>query len=71
MANTVIVSPKTILPGNCDKTWIKMPVPKLNRVTGAWAWFLPWYAAYDERLVPMTVTGYIRIPNKPRYTALT
>ena len=51
-----------------DKAWVCMPVPKLNKVTGTWACFHQWCTGYDERLVPMTITGYILTHNKPRYT---
>ena len=67
VANTVIVSPTQILLDNCDKAWVYVPVPKPNKLTGTWAWCLRWCTAYDERLVSMTVTSYMLIPNKPRY----
>ena len=66
VTNTLIVSPQPTPPDNFDKAWVYMPVPNMKQVIGSWAWFLQWCTAYDERLVPMTVTGSIWVPNKPR-----
>ena len=59
VANTLIVSPKTINPQNFDRAWALMRVPRLMAITGTWCWERAWCTAYDERLVTLPITGYI------------
>ena len=59
VANTLIVSPKTINPQNFDRAWALRRVPRLMAITGTWCWERAWCTAYDERLVTLPITGYI------------
>ena len=67
VANTVVVSPKPIVPDNFDRAWASMRVPKLSRTMGTCSWSEEWCTAYDERWVLLPITGYILVPNKQRY----
>ena len=67
VANTVVVSPKTIEMRNCDRTWALMRVPRLMPITGKWCWEQERCTAHDERLVTLPITGYILVPNKQTY----
>ena len=67
VANSVIVSPKTIEPQNIERAWVRMKVPRFLSVTDTWCWEQAWCTAYDERRVGLPITGYILVPNKQRY----
>ena len=67
VANTVVASPKPIVPDNFDRAWASMRVPKLSRTMGTCSWSEEWCTAYDERWVLLPITGYILVPNKQRY----
>ena len=67
VANAVVVSPKPIVPDNFDRAWANMRVKKFIRTSGTWCWSEEWCAAYEKRLVPIPMTGYIPASNKQRY----
>ena len=64
VANSLIVSPKTIAPQNIDRAWVLMRVPRLMPITNTWCWEQAWCTAYDERLVALPITGYILVPKQ-------
>ena len=67
VANSVVGSPKPIVPENFYRAWADMRVPRLLNKTGSWCWERELCTVYDERLVTLPITGFIMIPRKPRY----
>ena len=67
VSNTVIVSQRPIVPESFDKAWVHIPVPQLNRTLGTWPRFLQICQAYDVQLIPLMITSFILICEKPNF----